>query len=143
MSLPKYELDMRLGKVKGLIDKHNLDFLFVYFDEYNVMNGRYLTGWCPTVERGAVVVSNYCEPFLIGGPEAGPYAELESAIKTTLSCLVFMVPEEEYPLADILSFKQISDRMFSGKTIKKIGVVGTNTVPYQVYSQLASENSGA
>jgi len=143
MSLPKYELDARLIKAKEIIEKYKLDFMFVYFDEYNVMNGRYLTGWCPTVERGAVVLSNYCDPFLIGGPEAGPYAILESAIKDAVSCAVFMVPEEEYPLAEILDFKQISEMKFGGRTIKRIGVVGTNTVPWQIYSQLEKGNPGA
>ena len=96
MSLPKTELASRIEKTTKLIEKFDLDFVFVYFDEYNVMNGRYLTGWCPSVERGAAIVSNYCDPFLIGGPEAGPYAKLESAISETVSSQVFMVPEEEY-----------------------------------------------
>lgn len=46
MSLPKEELASRIVKTKRLIEEHDLDFVFVYFDEYNVMNGRYLTGWC-------------------------------------------------------------------------------------------------
>ena len=113
MSLPDNEFKSRLERVKELAAKNGLDFIFIYFDEYNVMNGRYLTGWCPTVERGAVIVSNYCEPFLIGGPEAGPYAKLETKIKTTESSLVFMVPEEEYPGADILNFSQIQKNILA------------------------------
>lgn len=143
MSLPKSELDNRIKRVKEINAKHDLDFIFVYFDEYNVMNGRYLTGWCPSIERGAVVVSDYCEPFLIGGPEAAPFAKLESAIKETVSCIVFMVPEEEYPLAEILNFKSISEKYFSGKKIKRVGIVGTHSIPYQIYSQLVTDLSGA
>jgi len=143
MSLPDNEFKSRLERVKELAAKNGLDFIFIYFDEYNVMNGRYLTGWCPTVERGAVIVSNYCEPFLIGGPEAGPYAKLEAKIKTTESSLVFMVPEEEYPGADILNFSQISKKHFSGRQIKKIGLVGTQSLPLQIYNQLAGEIKGA
>lgn len=139
MSLPNNELAMRLNKVKAILAEKNLDFIFVYFDEYNIMNGRYLTGWCPSVEKGAVVVSNYCEPFLIGGPEAEPYAKLESAIKETVSCIVFMVPEEEYPLAEIMNFKSISLKYFGGHPIRRVGIVGTNTVPYQIYKQLAED----
>ncbi len=143
MSLPDNEFKTRIKKVQDLAQKHNVDFIFVYFDEYNVMNGRYLTGWCPTVERGAVIVSNYCEPFLIGGPEAGPYAEMESKIKTTESSLVFMVPEEEYPGAEILSFSQIAKKFFGGRQIKKIGLVGTQFLPLQIYNQLSDEIKGA
>jgi Xaa-Pro aminopeptidase len=143
MSLPENELAARIQKVKKLIDKENLDFAFIYFDEFNVMNGRYLTGWCPSVERGAVIVSNHCDPFLIGGPEAGPFAQLDSAIKESVSSLVFMVPEEEYPQADILNFSQISEKYFSGRKITKIGMVGINTVPHSIYAQLASDVKGA
>ena len=143
MSLPREELESRIATVRGLVDEQELDFVFVYFDEHNVMNGRYLTGWCPSVERGAVIVSNYCEPFLIGGPEAGPYAVLDSAIKETVSSLVFMVPEEEYPMADIYNFSQISARYFAGRKIKRMGMVGANTIPYTIYAQLAEELEGA
>ena len=137
MALPDSEKNQRIQKVRELIDEKNLDLAFVYYDEYNVMNGRYLTGYCPTIERGAVVVSNYCEPFLIGGPEAGPYAKLESAITETVACEVFMVPEEEYPTAEILDIKQIADRYFGGRKIRRIGIVGWNSIPYLIYSQLA------
>jgi Xaa-Pro aminopeptidase len=143
MSLPKDEFRKRIGNVKRLIEKKNIDFAFVYFDEYNVMNGRYLTGWCPSVERGAVIVSRYGEPFLIGGPEAGPYARLESAVEETVSSMVFMVPEEEYPAAEIFRFDQIAERHFAGKKIKKIGVAGINTVPHSIYSRLVEEMKGA
>ena len=139
MSLPQKEYEARIAKARALVDEKGLDFLFVYFDEFNVMNGRFLTGWCPSVERGAVIVSNYCPPFLVGGPEAGPYAKLDSAIKETVSSLVFMVPEEEYPGADLLSFSQITGRYFQGRKIRKVGLVGLNTVPQLIYSQLSSE----
>jgi Xaa-Pro aminopeptidase len=139
MALPRSEYDSRIKKARGLLEEKGLDFLFVYFDEFNVMNGRFLTGWCPSVERGAVIVSRDSEPFLVGGPEAGPYARLESAITETVSSLVFMVPGEEYPGADILSFGQITKKYFKGRAIKSVGMVGINTVPYLIYSQLAKE----
>ena len=142
MSLPENDFNIRIGKVKKLAEDKNLDFIFVYFDEYNVMNGRYLTGWCPTIERGAAIISNYSEPFLIGGPEAQPYAQMESSIKKTESSLVFMVPEEEYPEAEILNFSQISKKYFGGRKIKRIGLVGVQSLPLQVYNQLISELEG-
>jgi Xaa-Pro aminopeptidase len=139
MSIPQAEHESRISKARALIEEKGLDFLFVYFDEFNQMNGRYLTGWCPSVERGAVIVSSWCGPFLVGGPEAGPYARLDSAIKETVSSLVFMVPEEEYPGADLLSFSQITARYFGDRKIRKVGLVGLNTVPHLIYSQLAAE----
>ena len=139
MSIPKKELEARCTKALRLAEKNKVDFLFVYYDEYNVMNGRYLTGWCPTIERGAVIISAYREPFLIGGPEAGPSARLDSDIKDIVSSQVFMVPEEEYPGAEILSFAQIAESYFAGARIRRIGLVGGNTVPHSIYRQLAAE----
>jgi Xaa-Pro aminopeptidase len=143
MSLPRAEYEERIRRVRNLAAEKDLDFIFVYFDEFNVTNGRYLTGWCPSVERGAVIVSGYCEPFLVGGPEAGPFARLESMIKETVSSLVFMVPEEEYPGADLYTFPQIADRYFKGRKIHQVGVVGMNAIPWMIYSQLIEELPGA
>jgi Xaa-Pro aminopeptidase len=139
MSLPDNEFKTRIENAKKIATKNDLDFIFVYFDEYNVMNGRYLTGWYPTIELGAVIVSNYCEPFLIGGPVAGPYAKMESKIKDMESSLVFMTPEEEYTDAEILNFGQISKKYFEGRQITKIGLVGTQSLPLQIYNQLTEE----
>jgi Xaa-Pro aminopeptidase len=143
MSIPSSEQQARFASALGLAECSKVDLLFVYYDEYNVMNGRYLTGWCPTIERGAVIVSGFREPFLIGGPEAGPTARLDSDIKEIVSSRVFMVPEEEYPGAEILSFRQIAERYFSGNRIRRIGLVGANTVPHSIYAQLAAELEGA
>jgi Xaa-Pro aminopeptidase len=139
MTLPDKEFDSRISKVKNLAKEKGLDFIFIYFDEYNVMNGRYLTGLWPTIERMAVVVSNYSEPFLIGGPEAGPIAKMESKIKLVESSLVFMVPEEEYPEAEILNFIQICKKYFGNKKIEKVGIVGVQSLPFQIYHQLENE----
>jgi Xaa-Pro dipeptidase len=139
MSIPQSEFSGRTEKVRALLSEQDADFLFVYFDEYNVCNGRYLTGWCPTIERGAVILPREGGPFLIGGPEAGPSARLDSIIREVVSSRVFMVPEEEYPLADILSFKQITERYFSGRSARRIGLVGANTIPHSIYAQLITE----
>ncbi len=40
MALPKQEYEDRISKTLSVIENNNLDFLFIYFDEYNVMNGK-------------------------------------------------------------------------------------------------------
>ncbi len=139
MSIPQQEFSSRIAKVKQILDRQDLDLLFIYFDEFSVMNGRYLTGWCPSVEKGAVIVSRQAEPFLVGGPEAAPFARLDSFIKKTANSSVFMVPEEEYPGADLLSFGQIVDRYLGTRKIRRVGLVGGNTVPHLIYRQLSQE----
>lgn len=136
MSLETNEFNRRMVQIRTLMEKSELDFLFIYFDEYNVMNGRYLTGWCPSVERGAVVVPREGEPFLLGGPEAAPYAKLDSKIKTTVNSSLFMVPGEEYPGAEILNINEIISKYLHNISVDRVGIVGSNTIPYVIYSQL-------
>jgi Xaa-Pro aminopeptidase len=74
------------------------------------------------------------EPILLGGPESEPFAQMASAISKTRSFPVFMVPEEEYPNATIIGFRQLNDELRSeGTLLRKIGFVGTSTIPHQVY----------
>lgn len=137
------ETENRIAKVKEILKKNGLDAAFVYFDELNVANGWYLTGWCPQFEKGAVLVPVNGEPILLGGPESQPFALMSSAIKNTYCFPVFMVPEEEYPNATIIDFKQLNEELkASGTVIKKLGLVGTEALPYQVYDQLAKGFAG-
>ena len=54
--LEKAESDIRVAKVKELLKAKNLDLALVYYDEFNIGNGWYLTGWCPQFESGAVLI---------------------------------------------------------------------------------------
>lgn len=91
--LPKEERDTRLKKVREIMQARNLDAVLVYYDEFNIGNGWYLTGWCPQFESGAVLVPREGEPMILGGPESEPFAKLDSAITETRNFPVFMVPD--------------------------------------------------
>ena len=131
------ETSKRIEKVKAILERKNLDAALIYYDELNIANGWYLTGWCPQFESGAVLVPIKGEPLLLGGPESEPFAEMSSAIKKTRNFPVFMVPDEEYPNATIIDFKKLNDELRQGGTIiKRLGFVGTATIPHLVYTQL-------
>lgn len=137
------ETNKRLDKVRGILESKNLDAALIYYDELNIANGWYLTGWCPQFESGAVLVPIKGEPLLLGGPESEPFADMSSAIKTTRNFPVFMVPDEEYPNATIIDFKMLNDELRAGGTvIKRLGFVGTATIPHLVYTQLAEGFAG-
>ena len=109
----------------------------MYFDELNIANGWYLTGWCPQFEKGAVLVPAVGEPILLGGPESEPFAHMAAAISKTRCFPVFMVPDEEYPNATIIDFAQLNAELKAeGTELKRIGFVGTTTIPHQVYEDL-------
>lgn len=131
------ETQKRIDKVKEILESKNLDAALIYYDELNIANGWYLTGWCPQFESGAVLVPRKGTPLLLGGPESEPFAKMSSAIKETRNFPVFMVPDEEYPNAVIIDFKKLNDEMMAGGTkIKRLGFVGTATIPHLVYEQL-------
>lgn len=50
------ETQKRLEAIRKILVEKNLDAALVYFDELNVANGWYLTGWCGQFEKGAVLV---------------------------------------------------------------------------------------
>jgi len=68
--LTTQERDARLARLKEIMGRHSLDAALVYYDEFNIGNGWYLTGWCPQFESGAVLVPRSGEPMLLGGPES-------------------------------------------------------------------------
>ena len=128
--LIKSESEARLAKVKSILEKMDLDLALVYYDEFNIGNGWYLTGWCPQFESGAVLVPRKGTPLLLGGPESEPFAKLDSAITETRNFPVFMVPNEEYPAATIIDFPQLFQELIqmTGK-VKRIGIVGGDRMP--------------
>ncbi len=138
------ETDKRLDGVRKILAAKGLDAALVYFDELNVANGWYLTGWCGQFEKGAVLVPIHGEPILLGGPESEPFAKMDSAITKVRCFPVFMVPDEEYPNATIIDFAQLNAELKSeGTVLNRIGIVGTTTIPHQVYLDVAAGFAGA
>lgn len=131
------ETEKRIKNVRKILAEKELDAAIVYYDELNIANGWYLTGWSPQFEKGAVLIPIKGEPILLGGPESEPFAVMSSAIAKTRSFPVFMVPEEEYPNANIMDFKQLNDELKAeGTVIRRLGFVGTATITYLAYTQL-------
>ncbi len=138
------ETEQRLSGVREILTAKGLDAALVYFDELNVANGWYLTGWCGQFEKGAVLVPIHGEPILLGGPESEPFAKMDSAVTKVRCFPVFMVPDEEYPNATIIDFKQLNEELRSeGTVLNRIGIVGTTTIPHQVYLDVAEGFAGA
>jgi Xaa-Pro aminopeptidase len=142
--LTKEERDVRLQKVRGVIGKRGLDVALVYYDEINVGNGWYLTGWCPQAfESAAVLVPREGEPMILGGPECEPFAKLDSAITETRNFPVFMVPNEEYPNATITDFSALFAELSSTLgELKRVGLVGAARMPADCYRQIVEGFKG-
>ncbi|NMA43515.1 MAG: aminopeptidase P family protein [Oligosphaeraceae bacterium] len=141
--LPESECKLRLESVRGILAKKSLDLALVYYDEFNIGNGWYLTGWCPQFESGAVLVPRVGAPLLLGGPESEPFAKQDSAIKETRNFPVFMVPDEEYPAATIIDFPHLFEELkVSLGTVRRIGLVGADRMPYGCYKGIVDGFTG-
>lgn len=138
----KQETEKRVAKVVDLLKKTDTDVAIIYFDELNVANGWYLTGWCGQFEKGAVLVGRDGTTMLLGGPESEPFAKQDSAITDVRCFPVFMVPDEEYPLATIISFSDLFAELTKKFPVKKIGLVGTTDMPYAVHRDLVAGFDG-
>jgi Xaa-Pro aminopeptidase len=136
------EFERRLSQVRDILERRKLDCALVYYDEFNLANAWYLTGWCPQFESGAVMVPVDGEPMILGGPESEPFAKMDSAIKVTRNLPVFMVPDEEYPNAVITSFGQLFKELSVKRPLKRAGIVGSSQMPVSVYRQIEAAFHG-
>ena len=130
------ETKNRIAKVVSLLNEKDVDIAVIYFDELNVANGWYLTGWCGQFEKGAVLVGRDGTTMLLGGPESEPFAKQSSAISDTRCFKVFMVPDEEYPLATIIGFPELFAELNAKFPVRRVGLVGTSDMPYAVHQDL-------
>ena len=141
--LSQEERDIRLSKVQAILKAKNLDLALVYYDEFNIGNGWYLTGWCPQFESGAVLILKDGSAMLLGGPESEPFAKLDSAITETRNFPVFMVPDEEYPNATITDFPSLFAELKSREgAIHRVGLVGGGRMPADCYRQITEGFKG-
>ncbi len=137
------EYTQRIEQVRSLLKAKNLDIALVYYDEFNIGNGWYLTGWCPQFESGAVLVPRNGDPMVLGGPESEPFAKLDSAITATRNFPVFMVPDEEYPNAVIIDFPKLFAEL-NGLlgAVRRVGMVGGGRMPAACYRQIVEGFGG-
>jgi len=141
--LGKDECDKRIEKVRGLLRAKDLDLVLVYYDEFNIGNGWYLTGWCPQFESGALLVPREGIPKILGGPESEPFAKLDSTITETRNFPVFMVPDEEYPNAEIIDFATLFDELNAEMgSVKRVGLAGAGRMPADGYRQIVEGFKG-
>jgi Xaa-Pro aminopeptidase len=135
--LPEGESRARVAKLRSIMESRDLDLALVYYDEFNIGNGWYLTGWCPQFESGAVLVPRSGQPLVLGGPESEPFAKLDSSITNTRNFTVFMVPDEEYPNATITDFPALSGELEASLgPIRRVGLVEGGRMPAECYAQL-------
>ncbi len=141
--LNKTESESRIARVREIMKSKKLDVVLVYYDEFNIGNGWYLSGWCPQFESGAVLIPRSGTPLILGGPESEPFAKLDSMITETRNFPVFMVPDEEYPNANIIDFPQLFVELNAELgSVRRVGIVGAERMPAACYLQITAGFKG-
>jgi len=51
------EFQRRKNNVVNILKKKNLKGALIYYDELNIGNGWYLSGWCPQFESGCILIN--------------------------------------------------------------------------------------
>jgi Xaa-Pro aminopeptidase len=74
----------------------------------------------------------------VTGPECKDYALVESSIKEVFAVTEFAIPGQEYPFTYLIDFLSTVKKITTGSVsdIKKIGVIGLNTMPSQIFDTL-------
>ena len=133
------EFERRKSSAVNILKQNNLKAALIYYDELNIGDGWYLSGWCPQFESGCILITEGGYTAILGGPESEPFAKMDCTIKETKNIPVFMVPDEEYPYATITNFKEVFSEIFGSQILSKIGIVGMYSMPYGVYSLLIKD----
>jgi Xaa-Pro aminopeptidase len=142
MEIPLSEFEARADRAQKLLAERGLDAALIYYDELRSANGVYLSNWVPQFESGAVLLPAEGKPCILGGPESEPFARADAAIKKTYNVPVFMVPDEEYPSAVIMSLGEVLREALAGQTLKRLGVVGLGVMPHALHEQLTDQLTG-
>ena len=132
------ELRERWKKLAQIGREKDLDLILVYFDEYNMADGYYLTNIWTQFERGLVAIAVATgEACLLVGPETANFVmthapELESRVVS-----LFLAWGAAYPNTQWVDTEQaLADLV--GRRPGRIGLVGSDCLPVGLYQSLSS-----
>ncbi len=130
------ELSQRLKKLGELGLKHELDIIFVYFDEYNMADAHYFTNIWTQFERGfaTFTVSTGKVCFLVG-PETAEFVKVYRPFLESRIISLLLAPGAAYPNTNA---EEVSDvvKDLVGRKPKRIGLVGSGSIPFYLYESL-------
>ncbi len=128
----------RISRIQDALEKHNLDGLMVYGDEYRKESLRYVSNFWPIFERAACFIPKSGKPILASAPEGENYVRemcVWEDVRNVREFACVTVPEEiDYPLAEFSSLKDIL-----GETLgvgKRLGLVGLWDIPAPILERI-------
>lgn len=135
--IPKKEFEERIEKIRAEMERHGLDAMLVYGDEYRKENLRYVSNYWPIFERGALLMGRTGNPIVLCAPE-GEKVAVEMSVFEDVRLLpdflcVTVADEIDYPMAKYTSFKILADELRQAGTLAKLGVCGIDAMPVALF----------
>jgi len=143
--IPDSEFKERIIRVKNIMREKGLDLLLVYSNQVDPGNVRYLADYWPIFEQTFVVLPLEGEPVLLAGAECSSYAKSVSRINDVRLIQDVMIPGEEYPGAEITTWKEIFSDIGERGKISKVGIAGLDVLggfPIHTYRNLEKALKG-
>jgi len=125
-TLEKEDYELRIQKLRTLMDKHGYNYLIIYGDREHFSQIHYLTGLDPRFEEALLIIGQHSKPVLLLGNEGYAYASLIKADLQIERCQIFSLPGQTIRSKTTLAerFKEIHFENDS-----KIGIIGWKHYP--------------
>ncbi|MCL1896856.1 MAG: Xaa-Pro peptidase family protein [Clostridiales bacterium] len=122
--------------VKSLMERENLDLLFVYSDDHAVFGpayARWLSNWAVHFEPSFIVFTKKTDPVMVVGVESISFAKLHSHIKDIRILADFTHPDHDYPYSKPESLIDIVSSIADPGSCKRIGIAGRSMISYDLF----------
>lgn len=142
-TIPQSEFEERIRRFQENIKNKGLDACLVHATESDMAFVRYLSEYWPTFETAGVFVPADGEAVLLVGPESDHYAAHRSFFKNIEKMVEYRESAEpDAPGMAFVSFKEVIEKYWPDKQLKKVGIVGTAITPHHIFTSLQEQIPG-
>ncbi len=130
------ELEQRWKRLAAVGRENDVDVILVYFDEYNMADGYYLTNIWTQFERGLVALATAtAEVCLLVGPETANFVMTHQADLPSRIVSLFLAWGAGYPNTEWEEAANVLSEM-AGHSPRRIGIAGSGGLPAGLYQAL-------
>jgi len=135
--IAREEYEERMVRFQRNIAAAGLDAALVHSNESDFAYVRFLSEYWPTFETAGVFVPAEGTPILLIGPESENYARGRSVLANIEKMVEYRESADpEYPGIPVATFRDVVSKAMPGRTLRRLGLVGTTILPQLVYESL-------
>jgi len=148
MSLPRSEFELRLQRLREVMQAEAIDIFLIYGDEYRREHLRYVSNYWPIFERGMLAVGQSGEPILLAAPECFQYAR-ETSVWSDVRIvkemeMAYVADQIEYSADSIYTtLEAVFKDLLHGGSLRKIEVCGVDAMSTLTYQAIQRAGEGA